>query len=76
MKLKAGQDIQSLLRIADEDFILNLKLIVIYDTVVGVFFYVKNDWCELLFRNSTVRKTRIWSSLPLYMILLPILRLI
>ena len=23
--------------------------------VFGLFFYVKNEWCELLFKNNTVR---------------------
>jgi hypothetical protein len=25
--------------------------------VFGLFFYVKNEWCELLFKNNTVRGT-------------------
>ena len=26
--------------------------------VFGLLFYVKNDWCDLLFENMTVRKTK------------------
>jgi hypothetical protein len=26
--------------------------------VFGLFFYVKNEWCELLFKNNTVKKKR------------------
>ena len=25
--------------------------------VFGLLFYVKNDWCDLLFKNFTVKKT-------------------
>jgi hypothetical protein len=26
--------------------------------VFGLFFYVKNEWCELLFKNNTVQKRK------------------
>jgi hypothetical protein len=26
--------------------------------VFGLFFYVKNEWCELLFKNNTVQRKR------------------
>ena len=32
------------------------KIVVLIHPVFGLFFYVKNDWCELLFKNDTVRK--------------------
>ena len=28
--------------------------------VFGLLFYVKNDWCDLLFKNMTVRGKRLY----------------
>ena len=40
----------------DTGMIVVLFICIMYITLVfGLLFYVKNEWCDLLFKNMTVR---------------------
>ena len=49
----------------DSGMLVVVTIIAMYMTLVfGLLFYVKNEWCDILHHNLTVRETRMKFNVP------------
>ena len=49
----------------DSGMLVVVTIIAMYMTLVfGLLFYVKNEWCDILHHNLTVRETRMKFNIP------------